>query len=102
MRGRLGSLYELSINTGIWLSSGLGLVLDRRPTEDWRWISVACAGAPLLQAAATVFIPETPYWLLKNGASSRVFVFSDWLGPSGITVESGYIIHPRTGPKWLI
>ena len=67
IRGRLGVLYQMTIVIGIWLSTVIGVGLDNRMTEDWRWISIICAFIPLFLAVAMVFVPESPYWLLKKG-----------------------------------
>ena len=71
IRGRLGILYHITIVIGTWLCNVVGLKLDDRLAEDWRWISIICASAPLFLAIAMIFVPETPYWLLKTG----LFIF---------------------------
>lgn len=46
---------------GILVTSLLGLGLD------WRWISAICAIDPLIFLVAMIFMPESPYYLVKKG-----------------------------------
>lgn len=47
--------------TGILITSLFGLGLD------WRWISAISAIDPLVFLVAMIFVPETPYYLIKKG-----------------------------------
>ena len=75
VRGRLGSLYQMAMVSGIWLCSAVGVALSRPANDDWRWLSLVCAFVPFLLSLAVVFVPETPHWLLKKGPTSTAFRF---------------------------
>ncbi|KAI4325477.1 hypothetical protein MLD38_030874 [Melastoma candidum] len=60
-RGRLGSLYQLSITTGTMLAYLFGIFVD------WRLLAVIGALPCLLLIPGLFFIPESPRWLAKMG-----------------------------------
>jgi len=68
VRGRLGVLFQMTQVTGIWISSVIGVGLDQRSNQEWRYLSLIVAFLPLFMAVAMALVPETPYWLLKKGA----------------------------------
>ncbi len=72
-RGRLGSLFQLGIVLGIFLTlfinariQGLG---DEtwNTTMGWRWMLGAEVAPAIILLALLFFVPESPRWLLKAG-----------------------------------
>ena len=65
-RGRLVSLFQLAVTTGILVS----YIVDRAlaPEHAWRWmLGLACIPGTLL-VLGMIPMPESPRWLLKKGA----------------------------------
>lgn len=61
VRGTVGFFFSTNIGLGILFTSLLGLGLD------WRWISGLCAITPLVLFTILYPVPESPYFLVKNG-----------------------------------
>ncbi len=73
IRGRLVTLNQMAIVTGIlaayfvnWLLSGLG-------TESWRWMFASAAAPSLVFFVALLRIPESPRWLVRRGHQPAAF-----------------------------
>ena len=70
-RGRLGSLFQLGIVTGIFLTLFLNGWIQRpgdpawNTTQGWRWMLAAEAVPALIFLALLVPIPESPRWLIQ-------------------------------------
>lgn len=71
VRGRLVTLNQMAIVTGIlvsylvsWLLSGLGPV-------SWRWMFATAAIPSAILFGALLLIPESPRWLLKQGMEEQ-------------------------------
>lgn len=65
VRGLLSSLPEIMVSVGMLLIYVLARFLD------WESATLVC-GVLLFPVAATVlFVPESPYWLLKNGREKQ-------------------------------
>ena len=62
VRGTVGFFFSTNIGLGILFTQVLGLGLD------WRFISGGCAITPLVLFAILYFVPESPYFLVKNSA----------------------------------
>jgi hypothetical protein len=60
IRGTVGYFFSTNIGLGILFTQILGLGLD------WRFISGVCAITPLVLFALLYFVPESPYFLVKN------------------------------------
>jgi SP family arabinose:H+ symporter-like MFS transporter len=93
-RGRLGSLFQLGIVTGIFVTlyvnreiQGLGDAAWNSE-QGWRWM-LAAEVAPAVALFATLFVvPESPRWLLKAGhdeAARRIL--QDVGGPAHAEAE---------------
>jgi len=72
-RGRLGSLFQLGIVTGIFLTLFINRVIQGRGDEawnaavGWRWM-LGLESAPGLLFLAFLFtVPESPRWLARKG-----------------------------------
>ena len=61
LRGTLGFSFQLMVVTGILVTSLFGLGLD------WRLISAISAVFPVIFLLCMIYIPESPYYLVKKG-----------------------------------
>jgi sugar porter (SP) family MFS transporter len=78
IRGRLVSMNQLAIVTGILVSYLVGWYLARLGPESWRWMFVSAAAPSLLFFLALFFVPESPRWLAKeNRDNEAVAVLTD-------------------------
>ena len=66
-RGRLVSLFQLAIVTGILLSYFTNWMLVDTGKENWRWMFLVEFIPALIFFTALFFIPESPRWLVKKG-----------------------------------
>jgi sugar porter (SP) family MFS transporter len=73
IRGRLVTLNQMAIVTGIlgayfvnWCLSGLG-------AESWRWMFASAAVPSLVFFVALLRIPESPRWLVRRGREQQAF-----------------------------
>jgi SP family arabinose:H+ symporter-like MFS transporter len=72
-RGRLGSLFQLGIVTGIFLTLFINLKIQGlgdaawNTASGWRWMLGAEVAPALLLLALLFFVPESPRWLLSVG-----------------------------------
>jgi sugar porter (SP) family MFS transporter len=77
-RGRLVSLNQLAIVSGILLSYLVGWYLARLGPDCWRWMFASAAVPSLLFFFALFFVPESPRWLAKqNRDNEAVAVLKD-------------------------
>ncbi len=86
MRGRLVAVNQLTIVIGVLLAQVVNwLIAARVPAGataemirlswngqfGWRWMFTAVTAPALVFFGGTLFIPESPRWLVKNGRSGR-------------------------------
>ena len=84
IRGILGTFYQLSIVVGIFSCSVLGL---NELGLTWRWISIICGIVPLLFLICVIFVPETPYYLLKKGRHDEAYKSMRWVRGAAYDME---------------
>ena len=70
IRGILGTFFHLSLVIGFLLCSVLGL---EGLGLSWRWITIICTTAPILFLVSVIFVPESPYYLLKKGRRNEAY-----------------------------
>jgi sugar porter (SP) family MFS transporter len=66
VRGRLVTLNQMAIVTGILLSYLVSWLLSGLGPASWRWMFATAAVPSAVLLAALLFIPESPRWLLKQ------------------------------------
>ncbi|HYW46395.1 MAG TPA: sugar porter family MFS transporter [Bryobacteraceae bacterium] len=66
IRGRLVSLNQLAIVSGILISYLIGWSLSGIGPDSWRWMFASAAAPSVLFFAALFFVPESPRWLVKE------------------------------------
>jgi sugar porter (SP) family MFS transporter len=67
IRGRLVTLNQLAIVTGILCAFIVSRLLANLNEDSWRWMFAAAAIPSLLFMFALFFVPESPRWLIKKG-----------------------------------
>lgn len=67
MRGRLVSLNQMAIVTGILLAYLVNWTLSWAGPEAWRWMFAVAAVPSLFFLGALFFVPESPRWLCEKG-----------------------------------
>ncbi len=71
VRGRMVSLNQFAIVTGILVTNIVNYFLGAGGTESWRWMFGAGAVPSALFFFGILFLPESPYWLVKNNQSNK-------------------------------
>jgi SP family arabinose:H+ symporter-like MFS transporter len=73
VRGRLVSLYQLSIVTGILISYLINFLLHDIGEDNWRWMFLSGTVPSLLFFVLLFFVPETPRFLFKIGQKDKSY-----------------------------
>jgi len=114
LRGRLGSLQQLAIVTGIFLSLLVDYIFatvagsSTSPfwfgLDAWRWMFLAMALPALLYGGLSLMIPESPRYLVANFRIPEARrVLSLMLGSRGVEGRINRIQHSLesdTKPSW--
>jgi sugar porter (SP) family MFS transporter len=67
LRGRLVSMNQMAIVTGILLAYFINWTLSFHGAESWRWMFAVAAAPSAAFFAALFFVPESPRWLVARG-----------------------------------
>jgi SP family arabinose:H+ symporter-like MFS transporter len=67
IRGRLVSLNQMAIVSGILLAYLINWLLSYLGPESWRWMFASAAVPSLAFFVALFFVPESPRWLTEQG-----------------------------------
>ncbi|HZT33427.1 MAG TPA: sugar porter family MFS transporter [Bryobacteraceae bacterium] len=87
-RGRLVSLNQMAIVTGILLAYLVNWLLSFLGAESWRWMFATAAVPSGAFLVALFFVPESPRWLTENGeAGTALAVLSKVNGHSAALAE---------------
>jgi SP family arabinose:H+ symporter-like MFS transporter len=73
VRGRMGSLYQLSIVTGILVSYGINYLLRNSGMNNWRWMFATGIFPSALFFVLMLAAPETPRFLMMTGKKMEAF-----------------------------
>lgn len=65
VRGRLVTLFQLSVTIGIVVAYAVGLAFE--PSEGWRWMLGLGAVPAILLAIGMLRMPQSPRWLVMVG-----------------------------------
>jgi SP family sugar:H+ symporter-like MFS transporter len=114
IRGRLGSLQQLAIVTGIFLSLLVDFLFARAAggsrgqlwfgLEAWRWMFLAMVVPALVYGVLTLTIPESPRYLIATHRIPEARrILSTLLGERGLDVKINRIqetMERDTPPSW--
>ncbi|TPG66363.1 sugar porter family MFS transporter [Hymenobacter nivis] len=92
IRGRLVTLNQLAIVSGILLAYLTSYYLAGGGPGAWRWMFAAAAVPSLLFLLALVLVPESPRWLLGRGrAPEALRTLTRLNGPAAAATEAAEI-----------
>ena len=92
IRGRLVSLNQMAIVSGILLAYLVNWLLASLGPSSWRWMFATAAVPSLLFFVALFFVPESPRWLIKQERHAEALaVLARTAGESEAPVEAGRI-----------
>lgn len=93
-RGRLGSLFQFGIVTGIFLTLFINAFIQRLGDESWnagvgwRWMLGAEVLPAMMLLALLIFAPESPRWLIQAGREAEArSILRRLSGPDGAESE---------------
>ncbi|CAL1541422.1 unnamed protein product [Lymnaea stagnalis] len=93
IRGRLVSLHQLMINTGIIVSSVIAGAFSYVQPDGWRYMLGMAAVPGILQFIGFIFLPESPRWLVSSGRIEQAKdVLLRMRGGADVTEELNEII----------
>ena len=103
LRGRLGSLFQLGIVAGIFLTLFINAGIQHGRDEawnaaaGWRWMLGAEAVPALLLFILLFFTPESPRWLIQAGREEEARrVLADVTTPAAAAAEIGAVQEALT------
>ncbi|MGB6827898.1 MAG: sugar porter family MFS transporter [Terracidiphilus sp.] len=80
IRGRLGTLYQLSIVVGIIISYSINFLLRNTGTNNWRWMFLTGVVPSAVFLLFVTLAPESPRFLAITGKLSEAFVVLERIG----------------------
>ena len=81
IRGRLSALNNLCLMLGLLVVYCLGTVVS------WRWLAVMGQGITLVALSFSLYIPETPHFLIMRGKHNEAKAVMTWLRESSLECE---------------
>jgi SP family arabinose:H+ symporter-like MFS transporter len=103
MRGRMGTLYQLSIVAGVVISYCINYGLRDEGPWNWRWMFISGMIPSIIFFLLLVKAPETPRYLYKSGRKSEAFaLLKRILGQQEAERELAEIDASLTGTKGSI
>jgi MFS transporter, SP family, arabinose:H+ symporter len=73
VRGRMGTLYQMSIVTGILISYAINYLLRGMGPANWRWMFITGVFPSVLFFVMLLSVPETPRYLFMAGKEQQAF-----------------------------
>jgi SP family arabinose:H+ symporter-like MFS transporter len=80
IRGRLGTLYQMSIIVGILVSYGINYLLRNTGANNWRWMFLTGVVPSMVFLVFIALAPETPRFLAMNGKMDEAFALLERIG----------------------
>jgi sugar porter (SP) family MFS transporter len=80
VRGRVGTLYQMSIITGILVSYGINYLLRNTGANNWRWMFLSGVVPSVVFLLFIALAPESPRFLAMNGKSRQAFLLLERIG----------------------
>ena len=92
LRGRLVTLNQLAIVSGILLAYLINWQLSNLGAESWRWMFAVAALPSLVFLLNLLVVPESPRWLVKQGRMEEALaVLGRLLEPAAARAEAAEI-----------
>ncbi len=100
LRGRLCTLYQLSIVTGILVSYCINYALHDAGPDNWRWMFLTGVVPSVVFYALLVRAPETPRYLCMAGRHSEALAILERIGGrQAAEIEMAEIQASLAGPR---
>src|SRR6185312_1374724 len=80
IRGRLGTLYQMSIIVGILVSYGINYLLRNTGANNWRWMFLTGVAPSAVFLVFIALAPETPRFLAMKGKMDEAFALLARIG----------------------
>jgi sugar porter (SP) family MFS transporter len=80
IRGRLVSLNQMAIVTGILCAYFVSWLLSHFGAAGWRWMFATAALPSFLFFVGLLFIPESPRWLIRRGRDDEALPVLEKIG----------------------
>ncbi len=80
IRGRMGTLYQLSIIAGIIVSYGINYLLRNTGANNWRWMFLSGVVPSAVFLLLIALAPETPRFLAMTGKVREAFLLLERIG----------------------
>ena len=80
LRGRMGTLYQLSIITGVIISYGINFLLRDTGANNWRWMFLSGVVPSAIFVLFIAMAPETPRFLAIAGKTDGAFAVLERIG----------------------
>ncbi len=87
IRGRLVSLNQMAIVTGILLAYFVNWLLSFAGPSSWRWMFASAALPSIAFFAALLFVPESPRFLVEKGREAEALAVLERVGGGGAGAE---------------
>jgi sugar porter (SP) family MFS transporter len=80
MRGRMGTLYQMSIVVGIIVSYGINYLLRNTGVNNWRWMFLSGVAPSAVFLLCVSLAPESPRYLALKGKMQEAFALLERIG----------------------
>jgi len=80
IRGRMGTVYQLSIVTGILVSYCINFLLRHAGQDNWRWMFLTGAIPSAVFLLLISLAPETPRFLVRVGRKQEAYSLLEHIG----------------------
>lgn len=80
LRGRMGTLYQMSIVTGILVSFCINYLLRDLGPDNWRWMFITGVIPSVIFFVLLLLAPETPRYLVMVGKRDEAFAIMERIG----------------------
>jgi MFS transporter, SP family, arabinose:H+ symporter len=97
MRGRLGTMYQMSIIIGILISFGLNYLLRNTGGNNWRWMFFTGVVPSAVFFLFVFLAPETPRFLAMKGKEREALAVLERIG--GVTNANAQLDAIRSSLK---
>ena len=80
IRGRLGTLYQMSIIVGVIVSYGINYLLRNTGQDNWRWMFLTGVVPSAVFLVCVAIAPESPRFMAMSGRLHEAFLLLERIG----------------------